>query len=80
MTSTLSPKWQITIPPQIRKRMRWPVGASVSFVYMGRNRVELSMSSKSVACLKGVVPKPARPVTLGDMDKAIAEGASDGWD
>jgi bifunctional DNA-binding transcriptional regulator/antitoxin component of YhaV-PrlF toxin-antitoxin module len=79
MTTTLSPEWQITIPPQIRKRISWPVGASVSFTCVGHNRVELSVSPKSIACLKGIVPQPANPVTLGEMDKAIAEGASDDW-
>jgi antitoxin PrlF len=32
-------------------------------------------ATKSIKRLKGIIPKPKKPVSLDDMDDAIAEGA-----
>ena len=71
MTATLTRSWQITIPPQIRKRMRLSVGDAVSFVCVGRGRIELVASPNPMTHLRGIVPKPDKPVSLDDMNKAL---------
>jgi len=78
MTATLTPNWQITIPPQIRKRMRLSVGDAVSFICVGHGRIELIASPNPVTRVRGIVPKPDKPVSLDDMNRAISEGAADG--
>jgi len=78
MTATLTPNWQITIPPQIRRRMRLSVGDAVSIVCVGRDRVELIALPNPIMRLRGIVPKPDKSVSLEDMDRAISESAADG--
>ena len=78
MTATLTPNWQITIPPQIRKRMRLSVGDAVRFICVEHNRIELIASPNPITRLRGIVPKPNKPVSLDDMDRAIREGAANG--
>ena len=78
MTATLTPNWQITIPPQVRKRMRLSAGDAVSFICIGRSRIELIASPNPITRLRGIVPKPNKPVSLDDMNRAISEGAAHG--
>ena len=45
-----------------------------SFV-KGDNRMEVIVVGGSVRDLKGALPKPRKPLTLEEMDRAIAKGA-----
>ena len=45
-----------------------------------RGRFDLIASPLSVTRVKGIIPKPAKPVSLSDMERAICEGAADDWD
>jgi antitoxin PrlF len=79
MTSaTITSKGQITIPIDVRNELGLSTGDRVEFVLNeASGRYEVMPATQSVKSLKGIVGKPKKPVTIEDMDAAIAEkGAS----
>ena len=76
-TATLTSKGQITVPKEVRDRLRLSTGDRVRFLADGEGRVVMVPATIAVADLRGCLPAPARPVTLAEMDAAIAVGASD---
>ena len=75
MYTTLSSKGQVTIPVEIRKRLRLNTGDRIEFVIFESDRVEMIPRRGSVGALKGIVKWSGRPVTLAEMDDAIAKEA-----
>jgi antitoxin PrlF len=66
-------KGQITIPIQVRVELGLESGDRIEFV---RNPVtgnyEIIPATLPIHALKGIVPKPKRPVSIKDMNDAIA--------
>jgi len=75
MYTTISSKGQVTIPVEIRNRLRLNTGDRVDFVFFDDNRVEMIPKKGSVSALKGIVKWTRRPATLAEMDDAIAHEA-----
>jgi AbrB family looped-hinge helix DNA binding protein len=75
MTSIVTSKGQVTIPVEVRRRLRILPGTRLEFVIRDDGRLEVIPLSGSVMDLKGSVPKPKRALTLAEMDAAIAGGA-----
>jgi antitoxin PrlF len=71
-TATLTSKGQITIPIHVRTALGLDAGDRVEFVATVRGSYEMVVKTHSVNRLKGVVPKPKKPVSLDDMNRAIA--------
>lgn len=71
-TATLTSKGQITIPAAVRTALGIKAGDRVEFVQIEPNRFEMVAATQPVAALKGLVRKPASPVTVEDMNSAIA--------
>ena len=71
-TATMTSKGQITIPAIVRLALRVEAGDRVEFVLVEPGRFELVAATKPVTALKGMVRKPARPVTIAAMNTAIA--------
>ncbi|MBI4997887.1 MAG: AbrB/MazE/SpoVT family DNA-binding domain-containing protein [Rhodocyclales bacterium] len=71
-TATLTSKGQVTIPAAVRAALGVDAGDRVEFVQMEPGRFELVAATQSVTALKGLVRKPAKPVTIEAMNKAIA--------
>ena len=71
-TATLTSKGQITIPASVRAALGVEAGDKVEFVQVQPGHFELIAATQSVTDLKGLVRKPASPVTIGAMNKAIA--------
>ena len=71
MGSSITSKGQVTIPKDIRDRLKLQTGDKVEFVVDEEGRVELVPITASVTRLKGMLPKPKRTVTLEAMDTAI---------
>ena len=73
-SATMTTKGQITVPVAVRAKLGLEPGIRVDFIeqyggyLMAARRVR-------VVDLGGALPKPTRPVSLEDMDRAIAEGA-----
>jgi len=75
-TATITSKGQVTIPLSVRQSMRLGAGDRIDFVREQGGRYALIPKSLSVKSLEGIVPRPDKPVSLEDMQKAIIEGAT----
>ncbi|MFZ2854410.1 MAG: AbrB/MazE/SpoVT family DNA-binding domain-containing protein [Rhodocyclaceae bacterium] len=71
-TATMTSKGQITIPVIVRNILGVEAGDRVEFVQVESGRFELVAATQSVTALKGLVRKPASPVTIEAMSEAIA--------
>lgn len=73
--ATLTTKGQLTLPKEVRAALGVGPGDRVEFVRMEDGNYAVMAATQSVKTLKGLIPKPRKPVTLADMDAAIARGA-----
>lgn len=74
MTATLSSKGQITIPAAIRSKLDIKTGDTLNFLVLDDGMIALIPSRTSAAQLKGIIPKPNKPITLEAMETAINTG------
>lgn len=72
-TATLSTKGQITIPKDVRTRLGIDTGDRVEFVEIQDGVFQIVAATQDVQALKGIVPKPKKPVTIEQMNQAVAE-------
>mgnify|MGYP001386737393 FL=1 len=75
-TATITSKGQITIPQQVRSDMGLAAGDRVDFIRMEDGHYAVVPASHSIKSLKGIIPRPDRPVSLEDMQAAIEAGAT----
>ena len=74
---TLTTKGQITIPKAIRQHLKLRTGHQVEFYVDSSGQVILRPRNKDIRSLKGIVRSPhRRPVTVEEMNEAIARGFS----
>lgn len=71
-TATMTSKGQVTIPAIVRAALGVESGDRIEFVQVENGRFELVAATHSVTALKGLVKKPAVPVTIEAMNQAIA--------
>lgn len=71
-TATMTSKGQVTIPAAVRLSLGVEAGDRVEFVQVAPGRFELVAATESVTALKGLVRKPATPVSVEAMNAAIA--------
>lgn len=71
-TATLTSKGQITIPAAVRAALGVGAGDRVEFIQIEPGHFKLVAATQSVTALKGLLRKPASPVTIEAMNKAIA--------
>lgn len=75
-TSTLTTKGQVTIPLDVRRRLGLSAGDRIEFVELENGTFAIKPAIDDVRSLKGLLRKPARPVSIADMKAAIrARGA-----
>jgi len=74
MEATLSSKGQATIPKAVRERLHLKPGDRIKFFFHPDGVIILPKIPTSQ--LKGIIPKPARPVSLEEIDAAIDAGAT----
>lgn len=75
--STVTIKGQTTLPRDVRAALGLKSGDKLRYVVMN-GEVRL-LKARPVAELEGILARPgARPVSLEEMDDAIAAGATDG--
>ena len=76
-TATLTSKGQITIPADVRQALQVGPGDRVEFVEVDPGRFEVVAATRSIKELKGLFGKPAKSVSIDDMNAAItARGAA----
>lgn len=74
-SATLSSKGQITLPSELRRVLSLGSGDRVEFFRQADGVYALRPLTGSVRDLKGIVPKPAKRVSIAQMDRAIASTA-----
>ena len=75
MEARLSSKGQATIPKAVRDRLQIKSGDRFKFFFHPDGVIILPKIS--TARLKGMIPKPAHSVSLEEIDRAIAKGATE---
>jgi antitoxin PrlF len=76
MESAITVKGQATIPKAIRDHLRLKPGDRVKFFVHPDGSVVL-LPKLPASALRGIIKAAARPVTLEEMDEAIAAGGAD---
>jgi antitoxin PrlF len=71
-TSTITSKGQITIPAAVRASLGVTTGDRVEFIQIEAGRYELVAATLPVQALKGLIKKPSKPVSIDEMNNAIA--------
>lgn len=71
-TATITSKGQITIPKSVRQRLGVNPGDRVEFIELENGVFQLVAASRDIKSLKGIVPKPSKPVTIDEMNETIA--------
>jgi antitoxin PrlF len=72
-TAVMTSKGQVTIPLEVRKKLGLDQGDRVEFVDLGNNQFGIMAAVEDVTSLKGLVRKPATPVSVAAMNEAIAK-------
>ena len=75
MTVTVSSKGQVTLPAEARRRLGIHAGTKLEVIVKDDDRLEIVRVGGSLRDLKGALPKPKRPLSLAQMDEAVAKGA-----
>lgn len=73
--ATLTSKGQLTLPKEVRVALGVGPGDRVDFVRMEDGNFAVIPATMPVKRLKGILKKPAKPVSLDAMEKAILAGA-----
>jgi AbrB family looped-hinge helix DNA binding protein len=69
MEATLTSKGQITIPKPVREALHLRTGDRVEFVLEADGTVRMFPVTSSVNALKGMLPKPGKPVSLAAIER-----------
>jgi AbrB family looped-hinge helix DNA binding protein len=75
-TATLTSKGQITLPKIVRERLGLGAGDKVEFIETEPGAFRLVAATRDVRTLKGLIPKPAKPVSIEEMNRVIARMGS----
>jgi antitoxin PrlF len=79
MDATMSSKNQITVPKAVREHLHAKPGTKFKFFILANGEVVIA-PKLPVTALKGIVPKLEKPLTIEEMNAAIAEGATRRYD
>jgi antitoxin PrlF len=71
-TATLTSKGQVTIPSAVRSALGLDTGSRIEFVEIGNGQFAIVAATSPIRALKGILRKPAKAVSLEDMERAIA--------
>ena len=75
-TAKITNKGQITIPVVVRRALGITAGDRVEFVQIKPGHFELVTATLSITALKGLVPKPSKPVSIKQINQVIAKYAA----
>jgi AbrB family looped-hinge helix DNA binding protein len=67
----LTSKGQITLPKTVRQRLGVEAGDKVEFVEMEPGVFKVVAATRDVRDLKGVIPRPPKPVSIEEMGRVI---------
>ena len=83
MLTTITSKAQVTVPAAVRRRLGLQPGDQLDFTVdpeggLGVRVVKRAERTGSIMDLKGILKGRIPPMTLQEMESAIAEGAAEG--
>lgn len=70
-TATMTTKGQVTVPVDVRERLGLGAGSRIEFVELENGLFAIRPAVADVRSLKGLLRKPAKPVSVEDMRAAI---------
>jgi antitoxin PrlF len=73
--ATVTSKGQVTIPQEVRERLRLRSGHKLRFTVESGNRAVITPASTRLSDLAGILGKPKRSATIEEMDEAIRNAA-----
>jgi len=76
MVTTLTSKGQLTLPKTIRTQLDLHPGDRLDFVIRENGVIEVVPLKQPSSKLRGILPKPAKAVSIDKMNEAIAKGAA----
>ncbi len=76
-SATVTSKGQITIPAKVRNALGLDPGDRIEFVEIGEKEFSIVPATGSIRELNGLFKRRRnKPVSLAEMDRAIAKGAA----
>jgi AbrB family looped-hinge helix DNA binding protein len=72
-TATLTSKGQVTIPVAVRTALGLSRGDRIEFVELADGQFAIVAATQSVTALKGMIRTPKKPVSIAEMNRAIAK-------
>src|SRR5882762_5716528 len=75
--ATVTDKGQVTIPIEVRERMRLRGGHRLQFAVENPNRAVITPIGTKLSDLVGILGKPMRSATLEEMDEGIRRAVVD---
>jgi antitoxin PrlF len=75
--ATVTSKGQVTLPKEVRRRLRVSEGEKVRFTLESGGRIAVARAEHSIRDLFGILGKPRRSATLEEMDEAVRQHAVD---
>ncbi len=77
-TAVLSSKGQITIPRVVRQKLGIATGDRVEFVELADGQFALVPAVEDVRVLRGIVPKPRRPLSIAQIRRIVVKRGAGG--
>jgi AbrB family looped-hinge helix DNA binding protein len=74
MIATVTSKGQMTLPVEARRQLGLKAGSLVDITIHPGRVLKLVPLDGTIRQLKGALKKPARPLSLDEMERAIADG------
>ena len=74
--ATITSSGRITIPKEVRTALGLVGGDRVEFIAESSSAFMMVAATRDVRHLKGMIAKPAKPVSIEDMNRAVARAAS----
>ena len=75
--ATITGKGQVTLPKELRRRLRLHDGDKVRFTVGEMDRITMVRAGHSIRDMFGILGKPPRSLTLEEIDEVIAQAAVD---
>lgn len=70
--ATVTAKGQVTVPAIVRAALGLNAGDRIEFIEMEKGQFAVVAATQPVQALKGMIRKPAAPVSIEAMNEAIA--------
>jgi AbrB family looped-hinge helix DNA binding protein len=70
-TATITSKGQITLPKSVRTKLGVEAGHRVEFIETDAGFL-VKPATRDIRSLKGILPKPRRPVSVEAMNRSLA--------